>query len=84
MKHKQKKILAYVLLGCGVILLILGIHQFVEFQQSVAGRAASFGNQLSRSLGGSTRVASGYTQPILLIISGIVAGAAGFFMLKRR
>jgi len=78
-----KKILSILLLVAGVALIIIGIVQFVEFRQSFAGKAASFGNQLSKSFGGSSKVAGGYTQPILLIVSGLVSGAAGFFLFKR-
>ena len=77
------KILALILIVGGIIVLIFGIYQFVGFQQSLAGRGASALNQLSRAVGGSTRVAKGYTQPIILIVAGIIAGAAGFFLLKR-
>jgi len=80
---KPMKILALVLIVGGLALLIFGIYQFVGFQQSFGGKAASLGNQLSRAVGGSSRVAKGYVQPILLIISGIVAGGVGFFLFKR-
>ena len=80
---KPIKILAIILMLGGVAVLILGIYQFAEFRQSLGGRAASLGNQLSRAVGGSSRVAKGYVQPIVLIISGLVAGAAGLFLFKR-
>ena len=77
------KILALILIAGGIIVLIFGIYQFAEFRQSLGGKAASLGNQLSRAVGGSSKVAKGYVQPIIMIISGAVAGAAGFFLLKR-
>ena len=77
------RILALILIIGGIIVLIFGIYQFVQFQQSLGGRVASLGNQLSRALGGSSRVAKGYTQPIILIACGAAAGAAGLFLLKR-
>jgi len=80
---KPTKILSFALLAGGLVLLILGITQFVEFRQSVGGKLASVGNQISSALGGSTKVANGYVQPILLAISGLVAGGAGFFLFKK-
>jgi hypothetical protein len=77
------KILALILIVGGILVLIFGIYQFVEFQQSLAGKAASFGNQISKALGGSSRVAKGYNQPIMLMVSGVVAGAIGYFLLRR-
>ena len=79
-----KKILGIVLLVGGVVLLIFGIQQFVEFQQSFGGKAASLGNRLSKAVGGSSSIAKGYVQPIIMIVGGLVAGGAGFFMLKKR
>lgn len=80
---KITKILSIVLLAAGVILLALGIYKFVEFRQSLGGKLSSLGNQLSKSLGGSSKVAEGYFQPIAMMVSGIVSGAAGYFLFKR-
>ena len=80
---KIPKILGIVLLVAGVVLLVVGIYQFVEFRQSFGGKAASLGNQLSRAVGGSSKVAKGYTQPIILIVSGVVSGAVGFFLYRK-
>ena len=80
---KITKMLGILLLVACVVLLIVGIYQFVEFRQSFGGKAASFGNQISRSLGGSSKIAGGYTQPILLFVSGLVSGAAGYFLFKK-
>ena len=77
------KAISIVLIIGGVLLLIFGIYQFVEFQQSFGGKAASIGNQLSKAFGGSTRVARGYVQPIIMIVGGIVAGAAGLILYKK-
>lgn len=77
------KIIGLVLLIAGVVLLIFGIIQFVEFRQSAAGKLSSIGNSLSKSLGGSSKVAKGYVQPIIMIIAGIAAGAAGYFVFKK-
>ena len=77
------KVLSIVLIVAGVVLLIFGIHQFVEFQNSFGGRAAAAGNRISRALGGSSSVAQGYVQPIIMIVAGVVAGGAGFFLFKR-
>ena len=81
---KIPKLLGIVLLVAGVALIVIGIYQFVEFRQSFGGKVASFGNQLSKAVGGSTKVARGYTQPIILIVSGVVSGAVGFFLFKKR
>ena len=81
---KPIKILGIVLLVVGVVLLVFGIYQFIGFRQSLGGKAASFGNQLSKSLGGSSKVAKGYVQPILLIVSGVVSGALGFFLYRKK
>ena len=81
---KPMKIIAILLLIAGAVLLVIGIIQFVEFRQSLGGKLSSFGNQLSKAVGGSSSVAKGYVQPIILIVCGIVAGAAGFFLYKKR
>jgi len=81
---KITRILGIVLLTAGVILLILGIYQFVEFRQSLGGKVASLGNQLSRAVGGSSKLASGYVQPIILFVSGIVSGVLGLFLIKKQ
>ena len=81
---KTNKMLSIILIVGGLVLLILGIHQFVEFQQSFGGRAAALGNRISSALGGSTSVAKGYVQPIIMIVAGAVAAVAGFFMSKKR
>jgi hypothetical protein len=73
------KIIGIVVLAAGVVVLVIGIYQFVEFRQSVGGKLARGANQLF----GSSKVAKGYTQPIILIISGVVAAAAGFFVNKK-
>lgn len=83
-RMKSTKILSIVLLAAGAVLLILGIYQFVEFRQSAGGKIASGLNQISNAFGGSTQVAKGYVQPIILIAGGVVAGAAGFFLNKKR
>ena len=80
---KPMKILAIVLIISGVIALIFGIYQFVQFQQSLAGKAASLGNQISRAVGGTSKVAGGYVQPIILTVCGIAAAAAGFVLIKK-
>ena len=80
---KTKKILSLVLIAAGAVLLIIGIYQFVEFRQSLGGKFSSFGNQVGRALGGSTSIAKGYVQPIILMVSGIVAACAGFFFSKK-
>ena len=77
------KMLGIGLLVLGVVLVIVGIYQFAEFHQSLGGRAAAAGNRFARAVGGSGGVASGYTQPIMMIIAGVVAGGAGFFLQKR-
>jgi len=78
-----KKIIALVLILAGVALLVFGIYQFVEFRQSLGGKVASLGNQISKGLGGSSKVANGYIQPILLMIGGVIAGAVGFVLYRK-
>ena len=80
---KQKKILALVLIVIGVVLLGFGIYYFVEFRQSLGGKLASFGNKLSRSVNGSSKIAEGYIKPIALMVAGIVTGAVGFVLNKK-
>ena len=81
---KSKKMLGLVLLVGGAVLLGLGVYQFLEFQQSFGGKLASAGNQLSKALGGSSSIAQGYVQPIIMIVLGAVAGGVGFVMFKKR
>ena len=80
---KITKLLGILLLVAGVALLVFGIYQFVEFRQSLGGKVASLGNQLSKAVGGSSKIAGGYTQPIILIISGVISGAAGLFFFRK-
>ena len=80
---KTTRILALILVVLGLVLLVVGIYQFVEFRQSAGGKIASFGNQLSKAFGGSSSIAKGYFQPIALIVSGIIAGAVGFVLYKK-
>ena len=80
---KPMKILAIVLIIGGVAALIFGIYEFVQFQQSFAGKAASVGNKIGKAIGGKSSVASGYVRPIIFIVCGIAAGAAGFFLNKK-
>jgi hypothetical protein len=77
------KILALILIVGGVALLAYGAFQFIEFRDSLGGRAAAMGNRVARSFGGSNRVAQGYVQPIIMMVSGAVAGIAGFFIFKK-
>ena len=72
------KIIGIVLLVVGVAVAIFGIYQFVSFQQSVGGKAASIGRKL-----GSSKVAKGYVQPIIMVVAGIAAGAIGFSLFRR-
>jgi hypothetical protein len=77
---KIPKIAGIVLLAAGAVVLAIGIWQFVEFRQSVGGKLAGGVNKLL----GTGKVAKGYTQPIILMISGAVGAAAGFFVYKKR
>ena len=81
-KEVIMRILGIALLVLGVVLLVFGIYQFVEFRGSFGGKAASLGNKMSKSLGGSGKVAKGYAQPIILIVCGVAAGGVGFFLFK--
>ena len=83
-RMNSMKILSIGLLVLGVVLVIVGIVQFAEFHDSVGGRAAAAGNRFARAVGGSGSVARGYTQPIMIIIAGVVAAGAGFFLHKKR
>jgi uncharacterized membrane protein len=76
---KTPQIAGVVLLAVGVVVLVIGIWQFVEFRQSVGGRLASGVNKLL----GTSKVANGYVRPVILMISGAVGAAAGFFIYKK-
>jgi hypothetical protein len=78
------KIIGLVILAAGVIVLIIGIYQFVEFRNSIGGGAAKLGNSISKAFGGSTKLAKGYQQPLILIISGVVAAALGGFITVKK
>jgi hypothetical protein len=80
----SKKIIGIVLVAAGVVLLGLGIYQIVEFRQSLAGQLSSLGNKLSGELTGKTRLADDYIKPIILIVCGAAAGAAGFVFFKKK
>ena len=73
------KIIGFILLIAGVVLLAVGIYQFVEFRDSVGGKVASGVNKLL----GNSKVAKGYQQPIILMVCGVVSAAAGYFVSKR-
>ena len=77
------KIIGILLLAAGVVVLAFGIYQFVEFHQSIAGKFAKGANKFINALDGSSRIAKGYQQPLILIISGVAAAAAGFFISKK-
>jgi hypothetical protein len=77
------KIIGILLLAAGVVILVIGIYQFVEFRQSVGGKLAGGANTVIKALGGSGKVAKGYQQPIILMICGAVGAAAGFFLYRK-
>jgi hypothetical protein len=77
------KIIGILLLAAGVVVLGIGIYQFVEFRQSMGGKLAGGANRVIQALGGSAKIAKGYQQPIILMISGAVGAAAGFFIYKK-
>ncbi|MDR2740810.1 MAG: hypothetical protein LBB98_01465 [Treponema sp.] len=76
---KFPQIAGIVLLAAGVVVLVIGIWQFVEFRQSVGGRLASGVNKLL----GTNKIADGYARPIILMISGVAGATAGFFIYKK-
>ncbi|MDR1239880.1 MAG: hypothetical protein LBK27_07185 [Treponema sp.] len=77
------KIIGILLLAAGVVALAIGVYQFVEFYQSVGGKLAGEANRLARAFGGSAKIAGGYQQPLILMISGAVAALAGLFIYRR-
>jgi hypothetical protein len=74
------KIAGILLLAAGVVVLVIGLYQFVEFRQSIGGKIAG---GLNRAFGSSGGIAKGYQQPIILMISGAAAAVAGFFISSR-
>ncbi|MDR3145065.1 MAG: hypothetical protein LBU21_02200 [Treponema sp.] len=74
------KIIGILILAAGVVVLIIGIYQFVEFHQSMGGKLAGGANKLAKALGGGAKVAKGYVQPLILMIGGAVGAAAGGFI----
>jgi hypothetical protein len=74
------KIIGILLFAAGVVVLVIGIYQFVEFRQSVGGKLAGGLNKAARAFGGSGGIAKGYQQPIILMVSGVVAALAGGFI----
>jgi hypothetical protein len=77
------KIIGILLLAAGIVALAIGIYQVVEFYQSVGGKLAGEANRLSRALGGSSRLAEGYREPLILVISGAAAAIVGLFVSRR-
>jgi hypothetical protein len=77
------KIIGILLLAAGVVVLAIGIYQFVEFHQSMGGKLAGGANRAIRALGGSGKIAKGYQQPIILMICGAAGAAAGFFIYRK-
>jgi hypothetical protein len=77
------KIIGILLLAAGVVVLAVGVYQFVEFYQSAGGKLAGGANKVIRAFGGSSKIAKGYQQPLILSISGAVAAVAGFFIYRK-
>ena len=73
------KILGIVLLIAGIVLFAIGIYQFVEFRQSLGGKLSAGVNKIF----GGSKLAKGYQQPIILMISGAVSIVAGYFISRR-
>jgi hypothetical protein len=71
------KIIGLLLLAAGVIVLVIGIYQLVQYNGSFGGKVA---NRAAGFFGGH---AKGIEQPVIMIIAGAVAGVAGFFIYKR-
>jgi hypothetical protein len=76
---KTPQIIGIILLAAGVVVLAIGIWQFVEFRQSIGGKLARGVNKLL----GTNKVADGYARPIILMICGAAGAAAGFFVYKK-
>jgi hypothetical protein len=74
------KIIGILLLVAGIVVLIIGIYQFVEFRQSIGGKLAGGANKFIKAFGGGGKMARGYTQPIILMISGAIGAVAGGFI----
>jgi uncharacterized membrane protein HdeD (DUF308 family) len=77
------KIIGILLFIAGVVVLAIGIYQFVEFHQSVGGKLAGGANKVIRAFGGSGKTAKGYQQPLILITGGLAAAAAGFVVYRK-
>jgi hypothetical protein len=77
------KIIGIVLLAAGVVVLAMGIYQFVEFHQSMGGKLAGGANKVIRAFGGSGKIAKGYQQPVILMICGVAGAAVGFFISRK-
>jgi hypothetical protein len=77
------KIIGILLLIAGVAARAFGISQFAEFRQSAGGKLAGGANKVIKALGGSSKLAKGYQQPIILMIGGAVGAAAGFFIYRK-
>jgi hypothetical protein len=77
------KIVGILLLVAGVVVLGIGIYQFVEFRQSVGGRIAGGLTRAANQLTGSTKIPKGMVQPIIMMIGGALGAAAGFFITKK-
>ncbi|MDR1099411.1 MAG: hypothetical protein LBL28_02910 [Treponema sp.] len=77
------KLIGILLLAAGIVVLDIGIYQFVEFHQSMGGKLAGEANKVIRALGGSGKMAKGYQQPVILMICGAVGAAAGFFISRK-
>ncbi|MDR1277279.1 MAG: hypothetical protein LBK02_00850 [Treponema sp.] len=78
------KIIGVLLLAAGIVVLAIGIYQFVEFHQSMGGKLVGGANRAIRALGGSGKMAKGYQQPVILMICGAVGAAVGFFYLPEK
>jgi hypothetical protein len=69
------KIIGILVLAAGVVVLALGIYQFVEVRQSLAGRAAGALNKVF----GSGKMPKGMVQSIIMMAAGAAAAVGGFF-----
>jgi hypothetical protein len=74
------KIIGIALLIAGVVVLAIGVYEFVEFRGSAGGKLAGGANKVIKAFGGGGKIAKGYQQPIIMIICGVVGAAAGGFI----
>ena len=77
------KIVGIVLLIAGVVVLVLGIYQLVQYNTSFFGKVSNKTLSAFNKLSGSSKIAKGVVQPLIMIIAGGAGAFFGFVLFRK-